>query len=153
MRQRKSNAVKRVVSSPARRNYPTFLGAGAATLCLTFKSQLIRICWRQGLCFRNAFSKVTLLPDLGATNGVEGTQTRFYKGEASRTVSTTERRILRCCLNSLTHSHRTMLRVRCLRGGSRGAEAAHLIGAMVGNTVVSYFPLFWSFFFLMAKGI
>uniref|UniRef100_A0A8C2CA08 Glycine amidinotransferase n=1 Tax=Cyprinus carpio TaxID=7962 RepID=A0A8C2CA08_CYPCA len=26
-----------------------------------------------------------------------------------------------------------MLRVRCLRGGSRGAEAAHLIGAMVGR--------------------
>lgn len=31
----------------------------------------------------------------------------------------------------------TMLRVRCLRGGSRGAEAAHLIGAMVGIVVVS----------------
>ncbi|XP_016311749.1 glycine amidinotransferase, mitochondrial-like [Sinocyclocheilus anshuiensis] len=28
-----------------------------------------------------------------------------------------------------------MLRVRCLRGGSRGAEAAHLIGAMVGRAV------------------
>lgn len=45
-----------------------------------------------------------------------------------------------------------MLRVRCLRGGSRGAEAAHLIGAMVGNTVVSYFHLsifsFLQFFFL-----
>lgn len=31
-----------------------------------------------------------------------------------------------------------MLRVRCLRGGSRGAEAAHLIGAMVGIMVVSF---------------
>ncbi|XP_068594920.1 glycine amidinotransferase, mitochondrial [Brachionichthys hirsutus] len=28
-----------------------------------------------------------------------------------------------------------MLRVRCLRGGSRGAEAAHLIGAMLGRAV------------------
>ncbi|XP_030649995.1 glycine amidinotransferase, mitochondrial [Chanos chanos] len=28
-----------------------------------------------------------------------------------------------------------MLRVRCLRGGSRGAEAAHLIGAMFGRAV------------------
>ncbi|TRZ01970.1 hypothetical protein DNTS_024148 [Danionella cerebrum] len=28
-----------------------------------------------------------------------------------------------------------MLRVRCLRGGSRGAEAAHLIGATVGRVV------------------
>uniref|UniRef100_A0A8C1CTI3 Glycine amidinotransferase n=1 Tax=Cyprinus carpio carpio TaxID=630221 RepID=A0A8C1CTI3_CYPCA len=28
-----------------------------------------------------------------------------------------------------------MLRVRCLRGGSRGAEAAHLIGAVVGRAV------------------
>lgn len=39
-----------------------------------------------------------------------------------------------------THSlfRRTMLRVRCLRGGSRGAEAAHLIGAMVGILVVSF---------------
>lgn len=34
-----------------------------------------------------------------------------------------------------------MLRVRCLRGGSRGAEAAHLIGAMVGIMVVSFFFL------------
>lgn len=56
-----------------------------------------------------------------------------------------------------------MLRVRCLRGGSRGAEAAHLIGAMVGNTVVSSFHLslffllfyFFSFFFFfeMAKAL
>lgn len=35
----------------------------------------------------------------------------------------------------------TMLRVRCLRGGSRGAEAAHLIGAMVGIMVVYSFLL------------
>lgn len=132
----------------------SFFGAGVTSPCLTSKRQLIRICWRKGLCFRNAFSKVTLLPDLRATNSVAGTQTRSYKAGWSRAGSTTERRILRCCVNSLTHSplHRTMLRVRCLRGGSRGAEAAHLIGAMVGNTVVSYFAfvnlfLFPSFFY------
>ncbi|XP_053478319.1 glycine amidinotransferase, mitochondrial-like [Ictalurus furcatus] len=36
----------------------------------------------------------------------------------------------------ITHNppSRNMLRVRCLRGGSRGAEAAHLIGAMIGRT-------------------
>uniref|UniRef100_A0A4W5KKI3 Glycine amidinotransferase n=1 Tax=Hucho hucho TaxID=62062 RepID=A0A4W5KKI3_9TELE len=31
-----------------------------------------------------------------------------------------------------------MLRVRCLRGGSRGAEAAHLIGAMLGRAVTGW---------------
>ncbi|XP_029599831.1 glycine amidinotransferase, mitochondrial [Salmo trutta] len=31
-----------------------------------------------------------------------------------------------------------MLRVRCLRGGSRGAEAAHLIGAMLGRTMTGW---------------
>ncbi|XP_020794712.1 glycine amidinotransferase, mitochondrial [Boleophthalmus pectinirostris] len=31
-----------------------------------------------------------------------------------------------------------MLRVRCLRGGSRGAEAAHLIGAMFGRAVTGW---------------
>ncbi|XP_034428997.1 glycine amidinotransferase, mitochondrial [Hippoglossus hippoglossus] len=31
-----------------------------------------------------------------------------------------------------------MLRVRCLRGGSRGAEAAHLIGAMLGRSVTGW---------------
>uniref|UniRef100_A0A6Q2YPM0 Glycine amidinotransferase n=2 Tax=Esox lucius TaxID=8010 RepID=A0A6Q2YPM0_ESOLU len=33
---------------------------------------------------------------------------------------------------------RKMLRVRCLRGGSRGAEAAHLIGAMLGRAVTGW---------------
>eukprot|EP00063_Salmo_salar_P067757 XP_014042592.1 PREDICTED: glycine amidinotransferase, mitochondrial-like [Salmo salar] len=31
-----------------------------------------------------------------------------------------------------------MLRVRCLRGGSRGAEAAHLIGAMLGRAMTGW---------------
>ncbi|XP_061103153.1 glycine amidinotransferase, mitochondrial isoform X2 [Conger conger] len=31
-----------------------------------------------------------------------------------------------------------MLRVRCLRGGSRGAEAAHLIGTMLGRAVTGW---------------
>ncbi|KPP73889.1 glycine amidinotransferase, mitochondrial-like [Scleropages formosus] len=31
-----------------------------------------------------------------------------------------------------------MLRVRCLRGGSRGAEAAHLIGAMLGRALTGW---------------
>nr|XP_029501251.1 glycine amidinotransferase, mitochondrial-like [Oncorhynchus nerka] len=31
-----------------------------------------------------------------------------------------------------------MLRVRCLRGGSRGAEAAHLIGSMLGRAMTGW---------------
>ncbi|XP_072888905.1 glycine amidinotransferase, mitochondrial isoform X2 [Hemitrygon akajei] len=31
-----------------------------------------------------------------------------------------------------------MIRVRCLRGGSRGAESAHFLGAMIGRAVVGW---------------
>ncbi|XP_007903750.1 glycine amidinotransferase, mitochondrial isoform X2 [Callorhinchus milii] len=31
-----------------------------------------------------------------------------------------------------------MIRVRCLRGGSRGAESAHFLGAMIGKAVTSW---------------
>lgn len=40
---------------------------------LTLEARSIRICWRKGLCFRNAFSQVTLPHNMKATNGLRGT--------------------------------------------------------------------------------
>ena len=45
----------------------------------TLVHQMIRICWCQGLCFRNAVSQVTLHHGMEATNDLRGTSTKSYK--------------------------------------------------------------------------
>lgn len=117
-------------------------------------AQLIRICWRKGLCFRNAFSQVTLLQGIDRGPMVWKARTPSpikLVASWSSFHSLANWEVNPSLSFSFTQLplHWTMLRVRCLRGGSRGAEAAHLIGAMVGIMVVSCLV----FFFFMSKNI
>ncbi len=56
---------------------------------------------------------------------------RAIKARPSGASATSPAACLRASVQNQNQNQSNMLRVRCLRGGSRGAEAAHLIGAMV----------------------
>lgn len=129
-----------------------------------FKSAagLIRICWRRGLGFRIAFfsSHVASQPTTRRRPIVSKARPpAAIKPAAELGASSFLSQVIRGSCVASFHPLKlwTMLRVRCLRGGSRGAEAAHLIGAMVGIAVV--FLLFFiylsflsfSFFFFAIK--
>lgn len=122
-----------------------------------FKSAagLIRICWRRGLGFRIAFfsSHVASQPTTRRRPIVSKARPpAAIKPAAELGASSFLSQVIRGSCVASFHPLKlwTMLRVRCLRGGSRGAEAAHLIGAMVGIAVFffTFFHLFvFSFFF------